>query len=54
MKKIFTVAGALMLTGQILGSFEPLLGTMLGMVGVGIVMVLFVAVLFVAMAERGI
>lgn len=53
MKKILTIAGALMASGQFVGRFDPLIGDMFGLLGWAVILGSFVAVLFVAMAEGG-
>ena len=56
MKKIYILAfisGLLMTAGMVVGLFAPFLGEVLGICGVMIPLMIFIAVLFVAMAERG-
>lgn len=56
MKTIYILAfisGLLMTAGMVVGLFAPFLGEVLGIIGVMIPLMIFIAVLFVSMAERG-
>lgn len=56
MNKIYIlglIAALLMTAGMVVSLFAPFLGEVLGICGVMIVLMIFIAVLFVSMAERG-
>lgn len=53
MKKLICIAVALLLLGQVVGKYDWFLGTIFGIVGLMIPMVLLIIVLFVGAARKG-